>query len=71
MKMSRQTGAYKNFFLADEKCKFDLESNWNFLNGKSRPESLISSQISPNEILFGIKLKSSYILANSPQRNSI
>ena len=37
--------------------EFDLESNSNFLNGKSRPESLISSQTSPNEILFGIKLK--------------
>ena len=60
--------------------EFDLESNSNFLNGKSRPEILISLQTSPNEILYGIKLKisewkrqaaNSYISANSLQRNSI
>ena len=60
--------------------EFDLESNSNFLNGKSRPEILISLQISPNETLYGIKLKisewkrqvaNSYISANSLQRNSI
>ena len=60
--------------------EFDLESNSNFLNGKSRPEFLTFSQTSLNEILFGIKLKisewkrqagNSYISANSRQRNSI
>ena len=60
--------------------EFDLKSNSNFLNGRSRPEILKSSQTSPNEILFGIKLKisewkrqaaNSYISANSLQQNSI
>ena len=60
--------------------EFDLESNSNFLNGKSRPEIHISSQTSLNEILFGIKLKipewkrqagNSYISASSLQRTSI
>ena len=62
--------------------EFNSESNSNFLNGKSRPETLKSSQTSLNGILFGIKLKiselnrqagNSYISASSriPQRNSI
>ena len=75
MKMSRQTGAYKNFFLADEKCKFDLETNWNILNGKHRPEFPISLQNFLNGIWFRIKLKltdwkkqarNSLIFANLP-----
>ena len=37
--------------------EFDLESNWNFLNGKSRSEIPISLQIFLNEIRFRIKLE--------------
>ena len=60
--------------------EFDLESNSNFLNGKSRPEFLTSSQTSLNEILFGIKMKISewkrqagnfYISTSSLQQTSI
>ena len=57
MKMSSQTGAYKNFFMAGEKCKFDLESNLNILNEKGRSEIHIPLQIFLNEIRFRIKLK--------------
>ena len=60
--------------------KFYLESNWKFLNERGRPEIPKSPQTLSNEIRFRIKLKlsewkkqakSSYILANSPQRKSI
>ena len=60
--------------------KLYLESNWKFLNERGRPEIFKSPQTLSNEIRFRIKLKhsewkkqaeSSYILANSPQRNSI
>ena len=60
--------------------KFYLESNWKFLNERGRPEIPISPQTRANEIRFRIKLKLSewknppkvpYILAYSPQRNSI
>ena len=60
--------------------KFDLESNWNILNEKRRPEVPISLQIFLNEIRFRIKLKHSewntqarisYNFAKFPQRNSI
>ena len=56
--------------------KFDLESNWNILNEKRRPEFPISLQTFLNEIRFRIKLKhsewktqarSSYFFANFPQ----
>ena len=55
---------------------FDSESNSNFLTGKSRPKILISSQTSPNRILFGIKLKNSDERGRpqipiSPQTNSL
>ena len=60
--------------------KFHLESNWNILKEKRRPEFPISLQNFLNEIRFGIKLKHSewktrarisYIFAKFPQRNSI
>ena len=60
--------------------KFDLESNWNILNEKRRPEVPISLQTFLNEIRFRIKLKHSewntqarisYVFANFPQQNSI
>ena len=37
--------------------KFDLESNWNILNEKRRPEFPISLQILLNEIRIRIKLQ--------------
>ena len=77
----RRKAGQKFLYLRElSSTEFDLESNSNFLNGKSRPEILISLQTSPNEILYGIKLKifewkkqvaNSYISANSLQRNSI
>ena len=60
--------------------KFDLESNWNILNEKRRPEFPISLQNLLNEIRFRIKLqlsgwktqaKISYIFAKVRQWNSI
>ena len=68
------------YFRKLSSTKFYLESNWNFLNERGRSEIPISPQTLANEIRFRIKLKlfewkkhakSSYILANSPQRNSI
>ena len=59
--------------------KFDLESNWKFLDEKRRPKILVSSQTLLNEIRFRINLKvsewkmqakNSYI-SNSSQRSSI
>ena len=60
--------------------KFDLESNWNILNEKRRPEFPTSLQNFLNEIRFRIRLQLSgwktqakifYIFAKFPQRNSI
>ena len=45
------------FFRKLPETKFDLESNWNFLNENSRPKIPSSLQIFLNGILFRIKLK--------------
>ena len=72
--------AKNSYFLKLSSTEFDLESNWNFLNGKSRPEYPISLQSLLNGIRFRIKLnlfewknqaRISYIFTKSPQRNSI
>ena len=68
------------YFLQNFLNEFDLDSNWNILNEKRRPEFPISLQNFLNEIRFRIKLKHSerktqarisYIFAKFPQRTSI
>ena len=68
------------YFCKISSTKVDLESNWNILNEKRRPEFPMSLQTFLNEIGFRIKLKYSewktqarisYIFAKFPQRKSI
>ena len=52
-KQARNPFTFCNF----SQTKLNLESNLNFLNEKSRPEILLSSQTLLSEIRFKIKVK--------------